>query len=168
MFLNDRDFATVVRSTPLVSIDFIVENQDGKYLVGYRTNCPAKGFWFVPGGRIRKDETFDEAFIRLTKLELGKEISLDDGLFNGVWQHFYDDNFDGQPYTTHYIVLSFQLQVDSSALQLSKEQHSDYLWLTSDELLHREDVHSYTRAYFTSSRQTACLSGQKLNGQDHE
>ena len=49
MFLRQEDFATVVRSTPLVSLDFIVENSRGEFLLGKRTNRPAQGYWFVPG-----------------------------------------------------------------------------------------------------------------------
>lgn len=52
MFLSQEDFATVVRSTPLISIDLIVENERGEFLLGKRTNRPAQGFWFVPGGRV--------------------------------------------------------------------------------------------------------------------
>ena len=48
MFLRQEDFATVVRSTPLVSLDFIVENSRGEFLLGKRTNRPAQGYWFVP------------------------------------------------------------------------------------------------------------------------
>ena len=34
MFLRQEDFATVVRSTPLVSLDFIVENSRGEAMIG--------------------------------------------------------------------------------------------------------------------------------------
>ena len=61
MFLRQEDFATVVRSTPLVSLDFIVENSRGEFLLGKRTNRPAQGYWFVPGGRVQKDETLEAA-----------------------------------------------------------------------------------------------------------
>ncbi|ELL8702496.1 GDP-mannose mannosyl hydrolase, partial [Escherichia coli] len=54
MFLRQEDFATVVRSTPLVSLDFIAENSRGEFLLGKRTNRPAQGYWFVPGGRVQK------------------------------------------------------------------------------------------------------------------
>ena len=70
MFLRQEDFATVVRSTPLVSLDFIVENSRGEFLLGKRTNRPAQGYWFVPGGRVQKDETLEAAFERLTMAEL--------------------------------------------------------------------------------------------------
>ncbi|AIF61170.1 colanic acid biosynthesis protein WcaH [Escherichia coli B7A] len=71
MFLRQEDFATVVRSTPLVSLDFIAENSRGEFLLGKRTNRPAQGYWFVPGGRVQKDETLEAAFERLTMAETG-------------------------------------------------------------------------------------------------
>lgn len=50
MFLRQEDFAAVVRTTPLISLDFIVENGQGEILLGQRLNRPAQGYWFVPGG----------------------------------------------------------------------------------------------------------------------
>ncbi|EAC1549755.1 TPA: GDP-mannose mannosyl hydrolase, partial [Escherichia coli] len=108
MFLRQEDFATVVRSTPLVSLDFIVENSRGEFLLGKRTNRPAQGYWFVPGGRLQKDETLEAAFERLTMAELGLRLPITAGQFYGVWQHFYDDNFSGTDFTTHYVVLGFR------------------------------------------------------------
>ncbi len=60
-YLSAADFSTVIRSTPLVSIDLILTRPDGAVLVGRRQNEPAKAYWFVPGGRIRKDERLDAA-----------------------------------------------------------------------------------------------------------
>lgn len=152
MFLSAEDFSTVVRSTPLISIDLIVENQDGEFLLGQRTQRPAQNFWFVPGGRIQKDETLERAFARLTEAELGKRFTLAEGEFYGVWQHFYDDNFSGTDFSTHYVVLGFRLRVDTNALQLPDAQHSDYCWLTPAELLKRDDVHENSRAYFLAEK----------------
>ena len=125
MFLSREDFATVVRSTPLVSIDLLVENRRGEYLLGRRNNRPAQGFWFVPGGRVQKDETLACAFERLTRAELGQTMTLGQGRFYGVWQHFYGDNFGGEDFSTHYIVLGFRLQVDSQALRLPVKVSED-------------------------------------------
>ena len=128
MFLSQEDFATVVRSTPLISIDLIVENERGEFLLGQRTNRPAQGYWFVPGGRVQKDETLENAFARLTQAELGLRLPMTAGQFYGVWQHFYDDNFSGTDFTTHYVVLGYRL-------------------LASD------NVHDNSRAYFLADRQ---------------
>ena len=152
MFLSQEDFATVVRSTPLISIDLIVENERGEFLLGQRTNRPAQGYWFVPGGRVQKDETLENAFARLTQAELGLRLPMTAGQFYGVWQHFYDDNFSGSDFSTHYIVLGFRLRVDASTLALPTEQHDDYRWLTPDVLIADPLVHDNSRAYFKEAR----------------
>ncbi|MFZ3619686.1 GDP-mannose mannosyl hydrolase [Leclercia barmai] len=148
MFLSQEDFATVVRSTPLISIDLIVENERSEFLLGQRTNRPAQGYWFVPGGRVQKDETLENAFARLTEAELGLRLPMTAGQFYGVWQHFYDDNFSGTDFTTHYVVLGFRLKVDRADLRLPDAQHDDYRWQTAEQLLASDNVHDNSRAYF--------------------
>ncbi|MDZ7320180.1 GDP-mannose mannosyl hydrolase, partial [Kosakonia sacchari] len=66
----------------------------------------------------------------------------------GVWQHFYDDNFSGPDFTTHYIVLGFRLRVDEDTLALPTEQHNDYRWGTPESLIADPLVHDNSRAYF--------------------
>ena len=48
--LSREEFLKVVENTPLVSIDLIVQDPQGRILVGYRKNRPAQNTWFVPGG----------------------------------------------------------------------------------------------------------------------
>ncbi|EJH2659220.1 GDP-mannose mannosyl hydrolase [Salmonella enterica] len=148
MFLRQEDFAAVVRTTPLISLDFIVENGQGEILLGQRLNRPAQGYWFVPGGRVCKDETLEAAFERLTQAELGVCLPLAAGTFYGVWQHFYDDNFSGEDFSTHYIVLGFRLRVAEDDLHLPDAQHGSYRWLTPEQLLASDNVHDNSRAYF--------------------
>jgi len=153
MFLSQEDFATVVRSTPLISIDLIVENARGEFLLGKRTTRPAQGYWFVPGGRVQKDEPLAQAFERLTQAELGVRLPLTAGEFYGVWQHFYDDNFSGSDFSTHYIVLGFRLKLNQADLALPDAQHEAYRWLTPEALIADENVHDNSRAYFLADRQ---------------
>ena len=95
-FLEKSVFTTVIDSTPLVSIDLVIENTDGKILLGYRNNRPAKGYWFVPGGRIQKGESMDDAFQRLTLAEIGKVFQRENATFLGPYEHFYDDYVFGE------------------------------------------------------------------------
>ncbi|EGT0651223.1 GDP-mannose mannosyl hydrolase [Citrobacter braakii] len=152
MFLSKGEFANVVRSTPLISLDFIIENEFGEFLVGKRTHRPAKGYWFVPGGRVLKDETLELAFMRLTEEELGRKFSITDGRFFGVWQHFYDDNFSGSSFSTHYIVLGYRLSINASTLVLPSKQHDTWRWEKPDELNADSNVHTNSQAYFNPFR----------------
>src|SRR5437868_1889201 len=88
-WINPRDFAKIVRLTPLVAIDLVVRSPEGRILVGRRTNEPAKNFLFVPGSRISKNETRASAFRRITREELGVELRIEDARFLGVYDHIY-------------------------------------------------------------------------------
>ena len=149
MYLDKETFSTVIESTPLVSIDLVVTNEHGQALLGQRLNRPAKGFWFVPGGRILKDESLADAFKRLTKEELGTEFAIDDAKLLGPYDHFYDDNVFGNQFRTHYVAIAYQLVVKASELKLPMDvQHDAYQWVEVNDLLNREDVHIHTKWYF--------------------
>ncbi|CAE6695183.1 GDP-mannose mannosyl hydrolase [Paraburkholderia haematera] len=148
--LTEIDFLDVVRLTPLVAIDLIVTDAEGRVLIGRRRNRPARGTWFVPGGRIHKGETLDAAFTRVADAELGiAKLARSSARFEGVFEHHYTDNFAAEPdVSTHYIVLAYTLQFIRTVSVGRFEQHSEYLWLTPAELLARDDVHENTKAYF--------------------
>lgn len=149
--LDDATFATVISATPLVSIDLIVENLQGEALLGLRSNPPAQHCWFVPGGRIRKNETLAAAFCRLTRNELGCDRHLGQARFQGVYEHFYNNDFSGKAgATTHYVVLAYRLQIDPEALNLPTEQHAQYAWMRPEQIASHPQVHVNTQAYFLS------------------
>src|SRR5215472_5861661 len=111
-FRNRDEFAQVVRNTALVAIDLIIRDPDQCVLVGLRTNEPAKGKWFVPGGIVRKYELLADAFARIVKAEIGLEASIGDTKFIGVFEHLYDSNvFGNEDFGTHYVVLAHQLDL---------------------------------------------------------
>jgi colanic acid biosynthesis protein WcaH len=148
--LSEVDFLEVVRLTPLVSIDLIVTDGNRRVLVGQRRNRPAQGTWFVPGGRIKKDESLDAAFTRIVNDELGiASVERSASRLYGVFEHRYDDNFAGVPgITTHYVVLAYAMPLSATVPIGRFDQHSEYAWLLPDNLLLRDDVHENTKAYF--------------------
>ncbi|WP_067585791.1 GDP-mannose mannosyl hydrolase [Endozoicomonas ascidiicola] len=141
-------FKTVVASTPLISIDLIVRNNQKQVLLGLRNNQPAQGYWFVPGGRVRKDERLENAFRRLVSAELGSESEINNARFLGPYQHFYTDNFSDEDFSTHYVVLGYELTLNINLNDLPSDQHQDYRWFTVDELLASDQVHQHTKDYF--------------------
>lgn len=147
--LSVEDFAGVVRLTPLVAIDLIVRAPDGRILLGQRTHEPARGSFFVPGGRITKNETLAAAFRRITLAELGVERSLAEARFLGVYEHIYEGNFfEHSGFGTHYVVLGHELSLSDDDLALPADQHGEYVWKTEAEILAWPAVHENTRAYF--------------------
>jgi colanic acid biosynthesis protein WcaH len=108
--LSASDFAEVVRLTPLISIDLILRNSNGDALLGVRNNEPAKGFYFVPGGRILKNERIADAFRRIILNETGVSADISQSTFKGVFEHIYDSNFANRSdFGTHYVVLAYQI-----------------------------------------------------------
>ncbi|MCE7728134.1 GDP-mannose mannosyl hydrolase [Vibrio campbellii] len=148
--LDINIFKTVVASTPLISIDLVIRNVEGKVLLGKRKNRPAKGFWFVPGGRILKDEKLDAAFQRITDSELGNVCTLSAANFIGVYEHLYQDNFSSESFSTHYVVLGYELVWKGKLSDLPLEQHGSYQWWDVNDLLTSKDVHCNTKAYFSN------------------
>mgnify|MGYP001028132543 CR=1 FL=1 len=147
-WLNATTFETVVASTPLISIDLLVQNEHGEYLFGLRNNRPAQGYWFVPGGRVQKNETLDAAFLRLTAEELGITMERRHAEFKGVYEHFYQNSVFGEQPSTHYIVLAYQLALSVEKVQLSSQQHNNTQWLKTNAILANPNVHQYTKLYF--------------------
>ena len=152
MWLPNETFKSVIQHTPLISIDLIVRNEQGEVLLGKRVNAPAKGYWFVPGGRVRKNETLDDAFVRLVREELGIEsgVTRADAKFLGVFEHFYDDCAFGGDVSTHYIVLAYEIR-QKLELQFPKQQHLSYKLFEETIILNMDSVHQYTKDYFNES-----------------
>jgi colanic acid biosynthesis protein WcaH len=147
--LNDEEFAKIVRFAPLVSIDLIIRDPDRKVLVGVRNNEPAKNFYFVPGGRIRKDETLEAAFARILTAETGWSVGFNEARFLGVYQHMYPNNrFGHSGYGTHYVVLAYELNLSRRPAIVLDSQHRVAKWMDEAELRAATNVHRYTKAYF--------------------
>lgn len=143
-------FMQVVQNAPLISIDLLVYNESNEVLLGWRKNLPAKDCWFVPGGRIHKDETIREAFARISESETGLRLDILGAEFHGVYEHLYPgENFADQPgFGTHYIVLAFEIKPVQAGIPLPKEQHVQYCWMPIPELLASPDVHWNVKNYF--------------------
>ena len=149
MFLDKPTFSTVIESTPLVSIDLVVKNKQGEALLGERLNKPAKGDWFVPGGRILKNESLANAFKRLTLEELGQEFTIDQAELLGPFDHFYNDNVFGDEFSTHYVAIAYVLTLDDNLNSLPMNvQHGAYQWFTINDLMASKKVHTHTKWYF--------------------
>ena len=151
MFLEKELFSSIIENTPLISIDLVVKNHENKILLGKRINKPAYNSWFVPGGRIYKDEKIEDAFQRITKDEIGKIYKIDNAKFKGVYQHFYEDNVFNDNFSTHYIALGFEIIIKEE-LPLNTKQHEKYKWLSENELLNSDDVYTYVKDYFKKEK----------------
>ena len=153
MLLDENKFLQVVESAPLVSIDLIVLDDQGRLLLGRRKNEPAAAYWFTPGGRVRKNERLEAAFRRISGDELGKTFDIDEARFLGVFEHHYPTNFmQATGVSTHYIVLAFELAVSGATLTMPAAQHDGYDWFDPQDIDSSPGVHPYVREYFSEGK----------------
>jgi colanic acid biosynthesis protein WcaH len=144
--LSDSLFKSYIKNMPLVSIDIIVV-KNNKILLGRRSNSPAKGYFFSIGGRIKKNESIDNALDRIAKEELNLKLKFKPK-FHGVFEHFYDDGIY-ENVSTHYVNLAFIYNV-KKINRLPIEQHDEYRWFDLKELKKNEFVHEYVKDYLKS------------------
>lgn len=147
--LSVSDFKKVIELTPLIAIDFIIE-YDNKYLLGKRINEPAKNYWFVPGGRIYKNENLFDACKRISSSELGFKINFFDMKPHINTEHFYENNVFDNNINTHYIVMSYKYSINMYEYNNLNilNQHNEIIWMSKDEILKNNQVHNYTKNYF--------------------
>ncbi len=144
-----KDFLHVVKCAPLVSIDLIVKNQEDEVLLGRRNNEPARGFLFVPGGRILKNERLPAAFARIAQTELNRSLKWEEAAFLGVYEHLYDTNaFGAKAISTHYIVLAYVINIFKEQIQPNDPQHSELIWVPVRKIVDDPKVHLNTQIYF--------------------
>jgi colanic acid biosynthesis protein WcaH len=156
--LEKQDFLQVIKNTPLVAIDLIVKDERGRVLLGLRKNKPAQGFWFVPGGRIYKDERIADALTRIGLEEIGTALSPDQVRYIGVFEHLYEDNVAGiSGISTHYICLACEVIQPKTPGQLPVSQHDNWRFWEIKGLLDSNEVHQNTKGYFEEKSRTQAL-----------
>jgi colanic acid biosynthesis protein WcaH len=143
-------FVELVRDLPLVSVDLVLVRDRREVLLGLRTNRPAQGSWFVPGGRILKNEKRADALTRVAARELGiVDIHALQPEFLGPFEHFYPDCFAGDiGVSTHYVVLAHRIDVPAGfEIPGHDDQHEALRWWALDEAAASKAVHGFTRDY---------------------
>jgi len=76
MKLPSEEYRKVLEQMPILCVDGIIVNQEGRFLLVKRKNEPFRDEWWVPGGRVFKGETLEEAFKRKMREELGIEVKI--------------------------------------------------------------------------------------------
>jgi colanic acid biosynthesis protein WcaH len=137
--LPDDEWRTVVRNVPIVSVDLVVRHEGGVVL-GRRENDPARGEWFVPGGRVRKDEPLVDAVHRVARDELGVEVTVERRL--GAYEHFWEESEFDDVATKHYLANGFVVRTTGGTLT-TDDQHASLRTVEPPV----PDLHPYVEAY---------------------
>ena len=145
--LDAKTLKIVIENTPLVSIDLCLIC-NGQILLGKRSNEPLKGTWFTPGGRIHKNETWQDALLRIAEAELGLIcIAVEDFALMGMWDHFYSNSALDQNTSTHYVNLPHYAEFKSKPQITLDDQHGEFKWFDLSVVSNDEKSHPYIRNY---------------------
>lgn len=72
--LPEEVFLFITRHTPMVNIDLLIKDENGRTLLSWRNDPPPhKPGWHIPGGIIRYKETFEQRIKNTAKNEIGIE-----------------------------------------------------------------------------------------------
>ena len=98
----------------MLCVDVVLTDSD-KILLSKRKTEPYKGFWHLPGGVIRKNETLQLALSRVIQTEIGIsdfQVTKQLGIFD-------DPHRDPRG---HFITVAFQIITDSSIPEFGPQQ----------------------------------------------
>src|SRR5215510_12408575 len=86
MTLPHEEYKKVLSAIPIVCVDCLVVNENEEYLLVKRANPPLKGEYWVPGGRLYKNERILDAVHRKMREEIG--IGVDVVTILGILEFF--------------------------------------------------------------------------------
>ncbi len=118
MWIEDKYYKMILEWMPIPTVDGII-TFEGKFLLLKRVNPPVKGEWWLPGGRVRKGESLEEAVRREVFEETGLECKIirQIGVINLVFPE------------CHTISIYYLVEAENSNVKLN-EEHSDYRWVS--------------------------------------
>ena len=145
--LDINTFKIILEHAPLVSIDLCIVHDDC-ILLGKRSNRPLKDRWFTPGGRIFKNERWQDAISRIALDELGIQNNPEFQFkIMGLWDHIYSDSIFGSAFSTHYVNIPHYVFLDRKPKIFLGDQHSEFNWFKLSEVNSENSFHSYVVDY---------------------
>ena len=139
-WIPDDVWSDIVEYVPIASVDLLVVIDDG-LLLAKRQNEPAKGEWFVPGGRIQKGESLEEAVHRVAREELDVDVVIEEKL--GAYDHRYETADVEDVGGKHYIAHGYVVRPQTDTVTLD-DQHSEAKYFDLHSL---PTVHPNVAAY---------------------
>jgi colanic acid biosynthesis protein WcaH len=117
-----KSYKKIVDVIPILCVDIVVRHK-GKFLLVKRNNEPLKGEWWVPGGRLLKGETIENAAKRKMKEETGINIKIIKPL--GYFEEHFKKNKFGLKSGIHTLSIVILAEPLSLNIKLD-EQSSDW------------------------------------------
>ena len=135
-YIPDNLYKEIEHYLPIPCVDLLVKRHD-KLLLLRRNNEPAQDEWFVPGGRIFKNEKLKDAAKRVLKEETG--LTAKNLVQTGAMSHIWP--------TRHTLSVFYVTEVEPGEIMLNDE-HSEYDWVNKLDGVHPLIVEMATRSRF--------------------
>ncbi len=140
-----EDYKKILENMPICCVDLVIHHQ-GKVLLVYRKDEPAKNQWWLPGGRILKHETLQQAALRKAKEETGFDIEIEKQI--GTYELTFKEAPFGVKTGVHSICIDFLGRPKDKNFKIKLDQTStDYKWMDSIE----KDLHPYVKQLLKDS-----------------
>jgi colanic acid biosynthesis protein WcaH len=124
MRIPDEIYKKVVRAMPIPCVDLVVSNRAGEILLVRRTNEPARGQWWFPGGRVHLGETREVAARR----QLFEECGLQATDVEELWTCDVILPVESDARISHGITTLYTVSVGASSRVILDKQASEFAW----------------------------------------
>lgn len=75
--LPDEVFLYISRTTPLVNVDLLIKDENGRTLLAWRDDQHCGRGWHVPGGIVRFKEKLETRLRKVAEAEIGVAVEFD-------------------------------------------------------------------------------------------
>ncbi len=129
--LTDEEYQFIFSRAVRLCLDFIIV-KDNKMLLAKRDIEPCKGFWSLPGGMVRHQESIDEASQRIIQNELGLKIR--EKKLIGYMEFPDEINKDGVK--IHSVSMAFLTTLEDGEIKGSEQAHEIEFFEALPEKVH--------------------------------
>ncbi|MFA6391463.1 MAG: NUDIX domain-containing protein [Patescibacteria group bacterium] len=135
-WIADNKYKEFMEELPICTVDILFFNHNKQsVLLLKRVNKPLKNAYFSPGGRMIKNETFEDCAVRQAKTELGLKIDKKKLVFGGVINEIHKESI--YPKTNYHCVnVYFGYVLTKTKIKLDSQHSSAEWFLVGNKKLH--------------------------------
>lgn len=146
-YIDEKTYTKIIDLIPILCVDIILTNTEGKYLLIKRANQPLLGQWWVIGGRVHKGEKIIDAVNRKVLEET--RITASKLSFCGFYEDFFNETPFKNKVTLHSVSLVFKGSIKPGSKVTLDSQSSS--WKFANDLPNRFKIITNKEFYFDTN-----------------
>jgi len=128
-FIPQELYNQILRSVPIACVDLVIVSREGALLLK-RKDAPARGQWWIPGGRVFRGERLKDAARRKALDEVGLSCYVGP-LIHNAETIFPDGPFDIPVHCINSCFLLHPIEDMPARKVKIDDHHSDWKWVAS-------------------------------------